>query len=77
MPLTGIVYAMPMRANKIDDAHMEVAMKGPSSCSSQIEEYAQSHELPYFGTPSIQRVRIPRTPPRHAAPRTPGSDQEP
>eukprot|EP00959_Pyramimonas_sp_CCMP1952_P290806 6083261-Pyramimonas_sp.AAC.1 len=68
---------MPVRTDKIDDAHMEIAMRGPSSCSAQIEEYAQSRELPYFGIPFIQRVRIPRTPPRDTAPRTPGSDQEP
>eukprot|EP00959_Pyramimonas_sp_CCMP1952_P265016 5541544-Pyramimonas_sp.AAC.1 len=37
LPLKGIVFALPVRADRIDDAHMTVAMKGPSSCSSQIE----------------------------------------
>eukprot|EP00959_Pyramimonas_sp_CCMP1952_P324531 6792750-Pyramimonas_sp.AAC.1 len=52
-------------------------MRGPSSCSAQIEEYAQSGGLPYLGLPTLQRVRIPRTPPRRPAPRGNGSDQEP
>eukprot|EP00959_Pyramimonas_sp_CCMP1952_P043582 911188-Pyramimonas_sp.AAC.1 len=77
LPLKGIAYALPIRADKIDGAHMEVAMKGPSSCSSLVAEYAQSRGLPFFGTPSLQRVRIPRTPPRNAAPRTPRSGREP
>eukprot|EP00959_Pyramimonas_sp_CCMP1952_P186252 3894678-Pyramimonas_sp.AAC.1 len=62
---------------KIGDAHMDIAMRGPSSCSAQIEECAQSDDLPYLGLPTLQRVRIPRAPPRRPAPRTPGSDQEP
>eukprot|EP00959_Pyramimonas_sp_CCMP1952_P395362 8284360-Pyramimonas_sp.AAC.1 len=77
LPLKGIVFALPVRTDNIDAVHMDVAMRGPSSCSAQIEEYAHTGDLPYLGLPTLHRVRIPRTPARRPAPRTPGSDQEP
>eukprot|EP00959_Pyramimonas_sp_CCMP1952_P303870 6359186-Pyramimonas_sp.AAC.1 len=55
---------------------MDLAMKGPSSCSSLLADCAQYLVLPYFGTPSLQRVRV-TTSPRDTAPRTAQSTEDP
>eukprot|EP00959_Pyramimonas_sp_CCMP1952_P375127 7856259-Pyramimonas_sp.AAC.1 len=54
---------------------MNVALEGPSSCSDQIYKYKEAGDLPYLGMPSIYKPRIPRTPTRRPAPRTPDPDE--
>eukprot|EP00959_Pyramimonas_sp_CCMP1952_P008502 177812-Pyramimonas_sp.AAC.1 len=74
MPLKGVVFALPVRAN-IDPSHMNIALEGPFSRSDQIYKYKESGDLPYLGMPSIYRPRIPRAPTRRPAPRTPDPDE--
>eukprot|EP00959_Pyramimonas_sp_CCMP1952_P390700 8187794-Pyramimonas_sp.AAC.1 len=58
MPLKGVVFAMPVRADS-NPVHLNAALQGPSSCSDQISEFKQAGDLPYLGMPSIYKPRIP------------------
>eukprot|EP00959_Pyramimonas_sp_CCMP1952_P291345 6094465-Pyramimonas_sp.AAC.1 len=74
MPLKGVIFALPVRAD-IDPRDMNIALNGPSSCREQIQQHRTSGDLPYLGMPSIFKPRIPRTPTRRPAPRTPDPEE--
>eukprot|EP00959_Pyramimonas_sp_CCMP1952_P221076 4621853-Pyramimonas_sp.AAC.1 len=66
----GVAFALPLRAD-IDAAHLDVATQGPTSCSAEIAAFARTGDLPHLGLPTLYKARIPRTPTRRPAPRTP------
>eukprot|EP00959_Pyramimonas_sp_CCMP1952_P069404 1448423-Pyramimonas_sp.AAC.1 len=74
LPLKGVIFALPVRAD-IGPVHLNIALQGPSSCSYQINDFKHAGALPYLGMPSIYKPRIPRTPTRRPAPRTPDPDE--
>eukprot|EP00959_Pyramimonas_sp_CCMP1952_P413063 8655728-Pyramimonas_sp.AAC.1 len=77
MPLKGVAFALPIRIDEhaIDPTYMETVLEGPTSCRDKILQHKTDGSLPYLGMPSIYRPRIPRTPTRRPALRTPDPEE--